>query len=118
MLKVKERIKYYTDKDYFKIGGVTRIQTVRKINGLIYSGSFALIVIIIFYIILNISTNYYKLDNFEDYIEEYNEGKHPIKFNKINLGIKIMPSYNFEKNILFMRQSTNVSIIRNNLIQI
>ena len=109
MLKVKERIKYYMDKDYFHIGAAG-MQTVRKINNLFFAGAGTLIVIILFYLILNITTNYHKLDNFEDYVEEYNEGKYPSKFNKINFGIKIMPSYNLEKNILFMRHSTDVRI--------
>ena len=68
-----------------------------------------LIGIIIFYLVLNMTTNYYKLGDFEDYIEEYNLEEYPSKFNQINLGIKIMPSYNLEKNILYMRHSTDVS---------
>ena len=55
------------------------------------------------------STNYHKLDDFEDYVEEFNEGEHFSKFEKINVGIKIMPSYNLEKNILYMRHSKDVS---------
>lgn len=108
MLRVKERIKYYMDKDYFRIGAAG-MQTVRKINRFFFASAGTLIAIILFYIILNITTNYHKLDNFEDYVEEYNQNEHPSKFKKINLGIKIMPSYNLEKNILFMRQSTDVS---------
>ena len=111
MLTVKERIKYYFDKDWFKIGEAGP-EKVRKTNKYLFAAGGTVIVIILFYLILNISTNYHKLDNFEDYIEEFNEGKYPTKFKKINLGIKIMPSYNLEKNILFMRQSTDVSIIQ------
>ena len=109
MLKLKERIKYYMDKDYFRIGaaGITK---VRKTNKLALIGAGTLLAIIIFYIILNLSTNYHKLDDFEDYVEEYNEGKHFSKFEQINVGIKIMPSYNLEKNVLYMRQSKEVSI--------
>ena len=40
---------------------------------------------------------------------EFNEGEHFSKFEKINVGIKIMPSYNLEKNILYMRHSKDVS---------
>ena len=97
MLKLKERIKYYMDRDYFRIGAAG-IHKVRKTNKF-------------FYIILNLSTNYHKLDDFEDYVEEFNEGEHFSKFPKINIGIKLMPSYNLEKNILYMRPSTKVSII-------
>jgi hypothetical protein len=52
------------------------------------------------------------LDDFEDYVEEFNEGEHFSKFEKINVGIKIMPSYNLEKNILYMRHSKDVSKIK------
>ena len=108
MLKLKERFKYYIDKDYFKIGAAG-IHKVRKTNRLLLLGGVTVISITIFYIILNLSTNFYKLDDFEDYLEEFNEGKHFSKFDKINVGIKIMPSYNLEKNILYMRFSKDVS---------
>jgi hypothetical protein len=110
MLKLKERIKYYMDRDYFRIGAAG-IHKVRKTNKLVFLGCGTLIAIILFYIILNLSTNYHKLDDFEDYVEEFNEGEHFSKFPKINIGIKLMPSYNLEKNILYMRPSTKVSII-------
>ena len=108
MLRIKERFKYYIDKDYFKIGAAG-IHKVRKTNRLLLLGGVTVISITIFYIILNLSTNFYKLDDFEDYLEEFNEGKHFSKFDKINVGIKIMPSYNLEKNILYMRFSKDVS---------
>ena len=108
MLKLKERAKYYMDKDYFRIGAAG-IHKVRKTNKLVLLGGGTIILIIIFYLILNLSTNYYKINSFENYVEEFNTNKHPYKFPKINLGIKIMPSYNLEKNILFMRHSTDVS---------
>ena len=109
MLKIKERVKYYMDRDYFRIGAAG-IHKVRKTNKLVLLGGGTIILIILFYIILNLTTNYHMLDDFEDYVEEFKEGKYYSKFDKINLGIKIMPSYNFEKNILYMRQSTDVSI--------
>ena len=108
MLKIKERTKYYMDKDYVRIGAAG-MHKVRKTNKLVLLGGGTLIFIILFYIILNLSTNYHMLDDFEDYADEFNEGEHYSKFDKINVGIKIMPSYNFEKNILYMRPSTDVS---------
>jgi hypothetical protein len=108
MLRLKERFKYHIDKDYFKIGAAG-IQKVRQTNKRLLLGGGTLICIILFYIILNLSTNYHKLDDFEDYVEEFNEGEHFSKFEKINVGIKIMPSYNLEKNILYMRHSKDVS---------
>lgn len=113
MLKLKERVKHYMDKDYFRIAATAGISKVRKTNKLILLGGGTIIVIILFYIILNISSNYHKLDDFEDYIDEFKEGIHFSKFGKINVGIKIMPSYNLEKNALYMRPSTDVSKIRN-----
>ena len=107
MLKLKERAKYYMDRDYFRIGAAG-IHKVRKTNKLLFLGGGTIILIILFYIILNLTTNYHKLDDFEDYVEEFNEGEHYSQFNKINLGIKIMPSYNLQRNILYMRQSTKV----------
>lgn len=108
MLKLKERIKYYMEKDYFRIGAAG-LKKVKTTNQLFFAAAGTIIAIILFYIILNITTNYHKLDNFEDYIDEFNQGEHPTKFHKINLGIKIMPSFNLEDNILFMRHSTEVS---------
>ena len=108
MLKIKDFASRYFSKDYFKIGAAG-INKVRKVNRLFFMGAGTLIGIIIFYLALNMTTNYYKLGDFEDYIEEYNLEEYPSKFNQINLGIKIMPSYNLEKNILYMRHSTDVS---------
>lgn len=109
MLTIKEKIKYFSEKDYFHIGAAG-MDKVKRTNRLFFAGAGTLIAIILFYLILNITTNYHKLDDFEDYIEEYNQGQHPAKFSKINLGIKIMPSFNLEDNILFMRHSTEVSL--------
>lgn len=81
MLKLKERVKYYIDKDYFHIGAAG-IHKVRKTNKLVLLGAGTLIAIILFYIILNLSTNYHKLDDFEDYVEEFNKGEHFSKFEK------------------------------------
>ena len=109
MLKLKERAKYYMDRYYFRIGAAG-IHKVRKTNKLVFLGGGTLILIILFYIILNITTNYHKLDDFEDYVDEYNMDEFPTRFNQIYLGIKIMPSYNLEKNILYMEHTTDVSI--------
>jgi len=108
--KIQENIKYYIAQDYFKIGAIGQ-QKVRKTNEYILAGVGTLTMIIIFYIVLNINTNFNKLDDFEDRLKDYQKGIAPSKFEKINLGIKIMPSYNLEKNILYMRHSTDVRII-------
>ena len=115
MLQIKERIKYYSEKDYFHIAAAGMAK-VKKTNKYFFVSVGTIIAIFLFYLILNLSTNYHKLDDFEDYVEEFNEGEHYSKFSKINVGIKIMPSYNLEKNILYMRQSTSVSKIKNKII--
>ena len=93
----------YLKKDFFDLKVDA---TVRRINLLNLIAAVSILFIIILYCIVNISSNYCQ---FEDYLDEYKEGEHPTKFNKINLGIKIMPSFNLEKNILYMRHSTDVS---------
>ena len=94
----------YLNKDFF---GLKNDPIVRRINILNLIAVLSILFIIIFYCIINISSNYCR---FENYIEEFKEGEHPTKFKQINLGIKIMPSYNLEKNILYMRHSTDVSL--------
>ena len=75
MLKIKEKAKYFMDKVYFRIGAAG-IHKVLKTNKLVLFGGRALILTILFYIILNLATNYHMLDDFEDYVEEFNEGEH------------------------------------------
>ena len=112
MKDIEEKVKYYMDKDYFGIGAAG-IHKVRRNNKLILIGAGAIFLILIFYIILYLSTNYHKLDDLDDYVEEFNENRNLSKFEYMNLGVKIMPSYNLENNILYMRHSTNVSIKKN-----
>ena len=108
MKDIEEKVRYYLDKDYFGIGAAG-IHKVRRNNKLIAICASVIFFILIFYIILYLSTNYHKLDDFDDYVEEYTENKNLSKFEYMNLGVKIMPSYNLENNILYMRHSTNVS---------
>ena len=93
----------YLKRDFFNLKVDA---TIRRINLLNLIAALSILFIIILYYIINISSHYCQ---FEDYLDEYKEGEHPTKFNKINLGIKIMPSFNLEKNILYMRHSTDVS---------
>ena len=95
----------YLKRDFF---GLKVDANIRRINILNLIAALSIVFIIILYYIINISSNYCK---FEDYLDEFKEGEHPLKFDKINLGIKIMPSFNLEKNILYMRHSTDVSEI-------
>lgn len=103
-----EKIKEILQTDYLHLG-IKDIKKLRKINTLIFIGIGIIILGIIFHLILGISTNYHKLDDLDDYVDDYQEGKYFSNFDKINLGVKIMPSYNLQKNILFMDPVTEVS---------
>ena len=107
---IKDDIKNIIDKDYFNIGGAG-IQKVRRNNILAFIAGATIVLIALFYYILNRKTNYFKLGDFEDYIEEFQENKDLSKFEKINIGVKIMPSYNLEKNILYLKHTKNVIYI-------
>jgi hypothetical protein len=107
---IKDDIKEIIDKDYFDIGGAG-IQKVRRNNILAFIAGATLVLIALFYYILNRKTNYFKLGDFEDYIEEFQENKDLSKFEKINIGVKIMPTYNLEKNILYLKHSKIVIYI-------
>ena len=84
---------------------------MRRNNILAFIAGATIVLIALFYYILNRKTNYFKLGDFEDYIEEFQENKDLSKFEKINIGVKIMPSYNLEKNILYLKHSKIVIYI-------
>ena len=112
MDKLKANFHNIIDNNWFKLpdnDGKEHEQMVKK-NKYVFIGVGTILIIFLFYLILILSTNFTKLDDFEDYIDEYKEKGYSTKFNEINLGIKIKPSYNSENNILYMRHSTNVSI--------
>lgn len=111
MLQIKLFIKRLIDEDRFKIGAAG-VNKVRKVNKLFLVGAGTFGIIVLFYLILNVTTNYYKLGSFEDYVVEYKDDVYPSKFKQINFGIKIMPSFNLEDNILFMEKSKEVRIIK------
>ncbi len=115
MLQIKVFLKKLIDEDRFKIGAAG-VNKVRNINKLFLIGAATFSIIVVFYLILNLTTNYYKLGSFEDYVVEYKDNVYPSKFKQINFGIKIMPSFNLEDNILFMEKSKEVSIINNILL--
>ena len=107
---IKDDIKNIIDKDYFNIGSAG-IQKVRRNNILAFIGGSTILLIALFYIILNRKTNYFKLSDFEDYVEEFQDNKDLSNFETINIGVKIMPSYNLEKNILYLKHTKNVIYI-------
>lgn len=101
----------YLKKDYFKIGnGKENIKKkIERINLFLFIGLTIVFIVILFNIILGLTSNYHKLDDFEDYVDDFSKGKYFSKFDKINLGLKIMPSYNLERNILYMEPLTDVN---------
>jgi hypothetical protein len=104
-----DQLNYYLNKDYFKIKTTAGQEKIRKINIylLVFCGVF--LIVILFYIILCSSTYYSKLDDLDDYINEFTK-KNLSKFDDINFGVKIMPSFSSEENnILVMKHSNNVS---------
>ena len=113
--KFKEKFQTIINKNWFNIPVEEddKQKKIVKFNIYILIGAGTIIIIFLFYLILSLSTNFSKLDDFEDYIDEYKEKEYPTKFSEINLGIKIKPSYNLENNILYMRHSTDVSIKNN-----
>ena len=114
--KFKEKFQTIINKNWFNIPVEEddKHKKIVKFNIYILIGAGTIIIIFLFYLILSLSTNFSKLDDFEDYIDEYKEKEYPTKFSEINLGIKIKPSYNLENNILYMRHSSDVSIKNNN----
>jgi len=115
MDKLKANFENILKNNWFKLpeNEDNEKKEIVKYNKYVFTGVGTIIIIFLFYLILILSTNFTKLDDFEDYIDEYKEKKYSTKFSEINLGIKIKPSYNLEKNILFMRHSTDVSIKNN-----
>ena len=113
--KFKEKFQTIINKNWFNIPVEEddKHKKIVKFNIYILIGAGTIIIIFLFYLILSLSTNFSKLDHFEDYIDEYKEKEYPTKFSEINLGIKIKPSYNLENNILYMRHSSDVSIKKN-----
>ena len=113
--KFKEKFQTIINKNCFNITVEedNKHKKIVKLNIYILIGAGTIIIIFLFYLILSLSTNFSKLDDFEDYIDEYKEKEYPTRFSEINLGIKIKPSYNLENNILYMRHSSDVSIKKN-----
>lgn len=104
-----EKAKYYLQKDYFGIKEAGQ-EKVRKTNQYLLIISSVLLFIIIFYIILYSCTSYSQLDELDDYVNDFSKTNKSL-FPEINVGMKIMPSYNTERNILYMEHSNDVSLI-------
>lgn len=104
-----ETMKYYLHYDYFKINDAG-ITLVKKVNYWLMSIIGIYLFITIFYTIILSCTSYTHLDNLEDFIEERKKLE-VFDFDTIHLGMKIMPSYNTARNVLYMHHSNDVIII-------
>jgi hypothetical protein len=97
--------KYYINQDWFKAGRFGE-KHVKQINIALLIITCVLLVSLIFYIIMFSTTNFSALDDLEEYVEKYDEEENA-QFDNINLAMKIMPSYNTEKNVLYMEHTNN-----------
>ena len=106
-----EKIKYYFGKDYFGIREAGP-DKVKKVNLFLFIIACVFLFIFIFFIIIYSCTNYHQLDELDDYVKNF-QSSNLSQFENINLGVKIMPSYNTERNILYMKHSEKVLISYN-----
>lgn len=100
-------LKYYLSNDNFKIGHYGD-KHVKRINLAIFVSSIAIVVTVIFYLIMYTFTNFSTLDDLEDYSQEYNKN-HEKYISNINMAAKIMPSYNFAENAMWLNKTNDVS---------
>ena len=105
----------YLNTDYFKIGRADNVRMVRNVNISAVSIAFIIALNITFFFFVYSTTYYGKLGEVEQVIKvihliikEYKE-KGQVYFDKINIGLKIMPSYNTEKNAIFMDKVNDVN---------
>lgn len=64
----------------------------------------------IFYLLMYTCTNYNQLDELDKYIEKFKNEKKTEFLENYSLGMKIMPSYNSEGNIIHMSHTKNVKL--------
>ncbi|MCQ2817522.1 MAG: hypothetical protein MJ252_09690 [archaeon] len=64
----------------------------------------------IFYLILYTCTNFNQLGDLDKYIQDFKNNNKTDFFENFSLGMKIMPSYNSEGNIIHMIHAKNVFI--------
>lgn len=97
--------KYYLSSDYFNIGHFGD-KHVKRINLSLFISSIIVLITIIFYIIMYSFTNFSTLDDLQEYTYEYIKKDKEIA--QIELAAKIMPSYNFAKNAIWMTKTREV----------
>lgn len=100
-------LKFHLSKDYFKIGSFGD-KHVKNINIALLVSGIVIIVTIIFYLLMYTFTNFSTLDDLEDYSKDYQK-KEDSHFTNIEMAAKIMPSYNFKENAIWMDKTREVS---------
>ncbi len=98
-----EKVNYYYGKDFFGIREAGPAK-VKRFNLFLFIIACVFLFIFIFYIIIYSCTNYHQLDELDSYVKTF-QSENLSQFDAINLGVKIMPSYNTERNILYMKHS-------------
>lgn len=107
--------KYYLNGDHFKIGHYGD-KHIKRINIALVVSGIVIVITVIFYILMYSFTNFRALDDITETSIEFNQGKDKI-MSEIEMAAKIMPSYNFKGNALWMKKTREVedSIIPNAL---
>lgn len=99
-------LNYYLSVDHFKIGHYGD-KHVKRINmALLVSGSI-IVLTLIFYILMYSFTNFRTLDELEEISQDFSKQEEK-QFSEINMAAKIMPSYNFKKNAIWMNKTHDV----------
>jgi hypothetical protein len=99
--------KYYINADHFKIGHYGD-KHVKRINIALTVSSVVVILTLIFYIIMYSFTNFSTYDDLQYYAEDYK--KEDKALSDIEMAAKIMPSYNFAKNAIWMNKTRDVRL--------
>lgn len=94
--------KYFINTDHFKIGHYGD-KHVKRLNIALISSSAVVVITVIFYLIMYSFTNFSVLDDLQEYSEEYT--KENVALDSIVMAAKIMPSYNFAKNAIWMEKT-------------
>ena len=101
--------KYYLSADHFKIGHFGDKHVKRANLALAISGV-VIVLTVIFYIIMYAFTNFNALDDLQEYTSQFTEADNK-ELDDIVMAAKIMPSYNFKKNAIFMTKTRDVSLL-------
>ncbi len=98
--------KAFLSTDHFKIGHFGD-KHVKGINIALFVSSIIAVLTVIFYLIMFSFTNFNSLDDLQDYSTNYaGEDK---ALSDINMAAKIMPSYNYKKNAIWMNKTRDVN---------